>query len=169
MFFITCSLVFFYAFSTLQWDVVMQLDTSYQYLNKTYSLVYEAISKVDYSDILYKWKLNKKISTYVHLTQKLLHYMFLIKWLSHTLSNYIRRKSCTFYKFNYFLVAVETPLFFGTFIYTIYIFMRPWTTTTEIKISRRKNTTSWKIMVVRFNLTFRDSLFMDDVNYWFFS
>ena len=66
--FITCSLVFFYAFSTLQWDVVMQLDTSYQYLNKTYSLVYEAILKVDYSDILYKWKLNKKISTYVHLT-----------------------------------------------------------------------------------------------------
>ena len=59
--FITCSLVFFYAFSTLQWDVVMQLDTSYQYLNKTYSLVYEAISKVDYSDILYKWKLNKNI------------------------------------------------------------------------------------------------------------
>ena len=52
MFFITCSLVFFYAFSTLQWDVVMQLDTSYQYLNKTYSLVYEVILKVDYSDIV---------------------------------------------------------------------------------------------------------------------
>ena len=45
----------------------MQLDTSYQYLNKTYSLVYEAISKVDYSDIV-QMKTRQKISTYVHLT-----------------------------------------------------------------------------------------------------